>query len=167
MSITGTYILEDLISGAWLHARRRLLVAGALGALLLLSLLNARSGLEELGASLYGWALWALSAAMLYFALLVFVAIPYKCRRELAQRKDLQRALTLSPSDAALGMTTEVLSITRPWSDYCKWMEGRKVFVLFLSDSVFQVIPKRFFASDSDVEVFRELLKRSVRAREV
>src|SRR5947209_4105876 len=157
MTVTGTYALEDLISGAWLHARPRLVIAGALTALLFFSFVGSLSPLGRTEPGTPVWALWAVPVSILYLLLLVPFAIPHRCRRELAQRRDFQRAFTLSANETGLSILNEVLAIKRPWSDYSKWREGRKVFLLYLSGSSFQIIPKRFFASSTDVQAFREL----------
>lgn len=48
--------------------------------------------------------------------------------------------------------------MNKPWSDYLRWKEGGKCFLLYMSDNLFQIVPKRFFHSDSDIDTFREML---------
>ena len=43
------------------------------------------------------------------------------------------------------------------WSAFTRWREGRRVMVIFASSASAHIIPKRFFASPSDLSTAREL----------
>jgi hypothetical protein len=85
--------------------------------------------------------------------------------RTYRQRRGLQREVRYIVSDA--GLTGENVNgrMTTPWGDYHRWKEGPQSFLLYLSNDLFHVIPKRFFGSKSDVVAFREMLRARLRSR--
>jgi hypothetical protein len=158
MNISGTYTTADLISATWIHLRPRRSL-GILGVVvILLSLVAVYLAFFGQYSAHPGWSRWILVAALLYLALALGLGIPYRSHRTYQQRKDLQRPCSFSPSDSGLLFSTEGASGTKPWSDYLKWKEGRDTILLYMSDNLYQMIPKRFFASEKDLEMFRELL---------
>jgi YcxB-like protein len=166
VNISGTYTANDLVSAAWVHLRprRNLGIVGIV--LVLLALLAVWLSFFGAHAESSGWAKWVLPSALLYLALAFGVGIPYKARRAYKQRKDLQRQCSFSWSNAGLYFSTEGMAGTKPWADYLKWKEGGEVILLYLSDNLYQAIPKRFFASESDLLEFREFLSQQVPRRE-
>jgi hypothetical protein len=51
---------------------------------------------------------------------------------------------------------------TVPWSDYVKWKENDHLFLLYVSDPVFHIVPKRYFGGADDVEKLRQILKAQI-----
>jgi hypothetical protein len=45
-----------------------------------------------------------------------------------------------------------------PWADYRKWTENGELFLLYQSDRLFQMMPKRAFASAEDMRELRDFL---------
>jgi hypothetical protein len=159
MSITGTYSLDDLSAGAWLHFRRKLVVLLLGLALFAYMAFNLRSEGPD-------WAFWVPVCLVVWSLAVVAIAIPYRYRREFAQRKDLRHPFTFEPDTSGLRVTSAALSGTKPWSDYLKWKEDRSVFLLYMSDRTFTIMPKRFFASPQDEQAFRELVSGNIARRE-
>ena len=93
---------------------------------------------------------------------MIWFIVPYKCRRAYAQRKDLQRECTFLPSEEGLAFKSADTEGEKRWSDYLKWKEGKSVFLLYMSDNLYQLVPKRFFASEADIERFRDILTRKI-----
>lgn len=165
MNFSGTYTANDLISANWVHLqpRRSVGIAGLI--LLVLALLSSWMLFFTSIARGAEWTRWVIPGGLLYLGLTFGVGIPYKCRRAYKQRKDLQRLCNYSASDAGLAFSSEGVAGTKPWTDYLKWKEGSKVFLIYMSDQLYQVMPKRFFSSESDVDAFRELLSRKIQRR--
>jgi hypothetical protein len=153
------YSLDDLLAGAWLHYRRKLVV-------LAFGLVFLAYAAYNLSPEVPGWAYWIPVFCILWILVVVAIGIPYRCRREFAQRRDLRHQFTFAPDKSGLRITTETLSGTKPWSDYLKWKEGHAVFLLYMSDRMFTIVPKRFFASPADALAFRELVSGNVLRRE-
>ena len=156
MTITGTYSVDDLLAGAWVHLRRRLIVIAP-------GLVFFAFAAYELSTGAPAWAFWFPICFIVWVVGVVAIGVPYRCGREFAQRKDLRQQITFAPQESGLHITTAALSATKPWSDYLKWKEGRAVFLLYMSDRTFTVVPKRFFVSSAEEQSFRELVSRNVR----
>ncbi len=99
-------------------------------------------------------------------AITVLFWVPYKCRRAYEQRKDLHRECTFTPSDEGLSFKSVDVEGKKAWSDYLKWKEGKSVFLLYMSDNLYQLVPKRFFATGADIDAFRDTLSRRVKRSE-
>lgn len=160
--IKGTISPADLLSAQWVHLRPRRSFAVVGMVLIALSIWGCvimfRPPMDqELGAGR-----WFLPGFLAYLAIWFAVLIPYRSRRSYRQRKDFQREITFSASDAGLSVQNENAQGTKPWSDYLKWKEGKQTFLLYLSDSMFQLVPKRFFATEAELAQFRALLENNV-----
>jgi hypothetical protein len=107
--------------------------------------------------------------AWIWLAFLILVPLQIflfrrNVRRNYLQRKDLHREAFFEPSDSGLASRTENANAIKPWSDYLKWSESPRVFMLYMSDNLFQVVPKHFFSSNMEVDSFRELLRARIRS---
>jgi hypothetical protein len=163
--IKGTFTPNDLASANWVHIRPRRSLA--MVGLVLIALCFWALWFSFFGpmAAMSQWPGWAILAFFGYVgAWAAFV--PYKVRRTFLQRKDLQRECVFSPSEAGLGFNSLDAEVLKPWSDYLKWKEGKGAFLLYLSDSMYQLVPKRFFDSEAEVISFRETLKANVSRHE-
>jgi hypothetical protein len=164
LQITGTYTIKDLEAAAWVHIRLRRSFA-------ILGLLLIAVALFILGYAFFssrptslGWGLWVLVAGLLYIVLFLCFGIPFNARRMYKQRKDLQRECTFSVSELGLHFSTEGMAGTKPWTDYLSWKEGKDTVLIYIADNLYQMIPKRFFTSDADLQAFRQYLSQRVKA---
>jgi YcxB-like protein len=164
LQITGTFTIEDIKSAAWVHIRPRQSFA-------IMGLLLVASALSVLGLAFFSglatkssWTFWVLVVALLYIVLFLCFGIPFNARRMYKQRKDLQRECTFSVSEEGLHFSTEGMAGTKPWTDYLRWKEGKDVILIYMSDDLYQMMPKRFFASDADMQAFREYLSQRVKS---
>jgi hypothetical protein len=48
-----------------------------------------------------------------------------------------------------------------PWKDFVKWKEGQELFLLYRSDVMFTMIPKRLISTENDLQTLREQLARN------
>jgi hypothetical protein len=160
--ITGTFSPSDVKSAAWVHLRPRRSYF-IVGVVLLAAFLWAGwvSFFGE-GRPAGNWGRWVIPAVIAYFALIFGVWSPYQITRNFKQRKDLQREVSFGLSDSGIEMATTDFHGVKSWGDYLRWKEGKKVFLLYLSDNMYQVVPKRFFPSEAEISDFRALLKRMV-----
>jgi hypothetical protein len=164
MTVTGTYEANDLISAAWVHLRPRpslrwvgiVLVVLAVVAMFV----NFRVAPEDAR-----WVAWFLPLTFLYIVLAYGFGIPYKARRAYKQRKDLQRPISFTATESGLSFATEGSSGVKPWADFHKWKEGKSTLLLYLSDNLYQAVPKRFFASERELDAFREVVSQRIARR--
>lgn len=100
-----------------------------------------------------------LGAAVFPFVL-VFVVIlvgnPILARRTFRQQRSLHGEVGLSWTEQRLEFDSEYGQFAMPWSHFLRFGEDRHTFVLFESDRLYRIIPKR--ALDADTE--RDLRQR-------
>jgi hypothetical protein len=161
MELRGTLSARDVLAAQWLHIKPRPTYTVV--------------GIVLLAAAV--WALWfSFSIPDLYgngwllIGSLAFIAalglwLPYSTVRTYRQRRGMQRQLRMVPSDAGLLAENETGQATVPWSDFLKWKEGNRAFLLYVSDDMFHVVPRHFFQSETDVAAFRDILAAKVGKR--
>lgn len=108
------------------------------------------------------WVRWLMLGVPVYFFWSFAVSLPRKIRKSYRQRKDLQKPCFYTPTDTSLRAETEGAAAVKPWTDYLKWKAGKSVFLLYMSDDMYQIVPKHFFASDDDLVKFTELLREKI-----
>jgi hypothetical protein len=163
MEVRGNLQLADMRAAAWLHIKPRPTLAVIGVALVVLMVVVFCWSLLSMTTAEPPAVTWWLLAAMIYLSLLSFVWWPYRIRKLFNQSKALQRDFRLTPSERGVLVSNEDGEMTLPWSDYRKWKESEKVFLIYLTDAQFQVVPKRLFASASDIEAFRSVLKARIK----
>jgi hypothetical protein len=88
--------------------------------------------------------------------------LPRRARRIFAQQKNLQRPFELRWDDDALCGASERGSSNTPWSDYLKSAQDDRIILLYLSDVMFQMVPKRCFGEPAQLEAFLACTRRIV-----
>ena len=162
MELNGRIAVEDFLAAQWVHVRprRSLAVVGVtLLGLLILAMAASFLGRRQ---SLTDPMVWILPGILAYLVFIAFVWVPRKVRRSYSQRKDFQHEISMMVTSAGVEARTEQGYCVKPWSDYLKWKEGKNVFLLYLSDQLFQIVPKRFFAAREDIDAFRNVIRQSI-----
>jgi hypothetical protein len=95
---------------------------------------------------------------ILHFA----VYLPWKTRRIFKQQKALQRKLVFTFD--AEGVTTEAENGNwkTPWEDYVRWKKNDRLILLYVSDCMYHMLPKRLLAEPGDFDSLSELVKEKV-----
>jgi hypothetical protein len=88
--------------------------------------------------------------------------IPWKAKRVFRQQKSLQREFSLSWNADGAHVKDANGDYSSAWSDFVRWKENDRLFLLYLSDVMFYMIPKRAFSSQSQLGEFRAHLARGV-----
>lgn len=149
--LTGQYTLADFKAAQGLHRRQgRLttwamaLAMGSLGAVTLSGLLLALMGqLPWMGA---------LFPALLlgFWALFHFVLLPRQLVRLFTQQKELSIPFQIEVSDEAFDFRNQYGSSHIPWEDFTKWKGDDAMLLLYRSDMLFHMIPRRLFQQPDD-----------------
>jgi hypothetical protein len=87
--------------------------------------------------------------------------IPRQARRVFRQQHGLQTPCTVSWNVDGLSVTAEDGVSTTPWHHFNRTIELKHQFVLFLSEVLSVMIPKRAFPSDALLNDFRTQITRS------
>ena len=85
-----------------------------------------------------------------------YLWIPWQARRVFRKQKSMQRPFELSWDAAGLHAKDGNGEYRHAWSDFVRWREGERLFVLSLSDAMFIMVPKRAFTEQQSLEAFRE-----------
>lgn len=161
MELKGTLTDRDLRSAAWLHVAPR--KSFAFLGLLVLALAFWALWLAFFSSTpTPGLGKWTLLAFLVYLLAHYFIYVPYRLRRYFHQYKALQKEQLLSPTDIGLAVTTENGHGTVPWSELRGWKENKGLFMLYVADGIYHLVPKRFFAGAADVREFRGILQSKV-----
>jgi hypothetical protein len=165
--IEGTFTERDLREAGWTNLRPRRWL-GIVG-MLIIAAFCWTLWLAFFGSDFHDptWIRWVMLAVAVYLPAFFVIGFPLRVRRTYRQRKDLQRSCKYLPSDAGLGFETEGAQGIKSWGDFVKWKEGKSVFLLYMSDQMFQVVPKRFFSSTDEVNAFRHLVAAKVARHDV
>jgi len=160
MELKGTIKPSDYYAAELLHIRPRKSF-GVVGVLLLI--LGLGVIWKGLSAPEIAVETWIVLGGLILLALELVVYRPYRLTRNFNENKNMQREVKISISDTSIRAENEIGHMDRPWTDFSKWKEGRKVFSLYVSSAQSLTVPKHFFESERDIEEFRELLKFKVK----
>jgi hypothetical protein len=164
MELKGVLKETDLRAAAWMHIAPRRTYA-------VLGLLVVAIAIWALWLAFFGpqpdagWSKWVVLAFLVFLPAHYFLYAPYRLRRQFRQFKALQREQFLTTTDSGLTTATEHGSATVPWSDLLRWKEGNTLFMLYVADCTYYLVPKRFFASEADIQGFRKILQSKVARR--
>ena len=162
IDVTGMLLPDDYVRAQYLHLRPRLAFK-ILGVLIVFAALWAIwYSMSKGGLIGPGWIDYLFFAAIVYLCLSFFVYLPWKTRRTYRQQKSLQRESRMMFDEAGIVVDNELGHATVPWSDYVKWKENDHLFLLYVSDPVFHVLPKRYFSGADEVEKLRQILQAKI-----
>ena len=121
------------------------------------------AGLVLLGAAISALGLrwgWVVLAAGVGGAVSQWTAaqwyVPYKVKKMHAQYKDLASTFSMTWDAQALTGQGPSGQQQRAWSNYLKWKEDPHVFLLYIADNLYEVVPKAWFPSTALVDDFRQ-----------
>lgn len=97
-------------------------------------------------------------AAAIYLALWFFVLLPKRIRRLYWQQRALQQPHELDVGDDGIATRHPLGHGVLPWTNVHKWKESGDLFLVYHSDMLFNIVPKRGFESTQAVDDFREKL---------
>ena len=160
MNLTIQLTPEDYVQACNINMRPRPVLKWA-GYLLLalaafavvISLLFAVSGGEGFFIPVF------LVFMLAYFAFLFLFLVPRRVRKIFWQQKAMQIPYSYTVTDEAVMTKSEISEEKLPWNHFIKWKEGKNLFVIYHSDVMFRMVPKRCFMSPEEMTQFRQLLE--------
>jgi hypothetical protein len=93
-----------------------------------------------------------------------YVYLPRKVEKLHSQQKGLAGQFTYSWDAQHVEAQSNTGSSRRPWNHYAKVKEDDYVFLLYHSDSMFEMLPKSWFPSSDAINEFRKLAHRAAEA---
>ena len=91
-------------------------------------------------------------AFIIYVVLLKFFIVPSRLRKLYAQSKLLQMEVVYSFNKEAFLSKSENGNTILNWPNFHKWKSDKNLILLYQADNVFNIIPKRIFGSESEIE---------------
>lgn len=155
--ITGTITFEDFVAAQRLHRRRPVRLQMILCSVLallgagLLMLGHRYPGVVLLGIGGGGWA---------GEAVMSFVYLPWKYRRLYRQQASLRAAYTYAWDADNLRVSSAAGQAARPWKHYLRMREDERMFLLYHSDMMFEMLPKSWFRDSELVDAFHRQVTR-------
>lgn len=159
LRLDGQLLWSDYLRSQYLHYRPRPWLA-LVGTVVLVLIVWA--SYVTISDWLSGTGPWILAVicvvALLYVVLYVGVIIPVSAYRIFKQQKSLNLPFSIEASSEAFCAFNETGKTTMPWSYFVKWKESEKLLLLYHSDVLFNLVPKRLFQSDAQLNEFRGFL---------
>lgn len=155
---------DDLVTASWLYMRQgltrpRVLVSWlVLWACFLAFIIFVNGGPATRPEQ---W-LVLLGISLLPFAAVIAVTViltPITARRIFRQQRSLQGEMVLAWSDTGLHVRSEYGDFEMPWPHFVRWAEDGRSFLLFESDRLYRVVPKRVLTPDQQ-QSLRQFLGR-------
>ena len=91
---------------------------------------------------------------------ITYVLVPRRARKLFRQQKALHAQASIGWSDEGFSYKSELTSSRHPWTHYRQWGENKDVLVMFLTDTQFNLVPKREIP-DGALEELRSLLAKA------
>jgi hypothetical protein len=85
------------------------------------------------------------------------VLLPRRARRFVSQQKSIQGEISIGWDAEGVVFIAKAGQSRTAWDDYFKWLENESVLVLFQSENLLNVLPKRCLTNDQVAEVRRGL----------
>lgn len=106
--------------------------------------------------------IWPFLLIMVLLPLYRFVLLPNRVKKLYFQQKTLQVPVEVEITETALNTTSEFGYATHPWKDFTKWKENKELFLLYQSDLLFNMLPKRIFSDPQQMDTLRSYLEQNV-----
>jgi hypothetical protein len=91
---------------------------------------------------------------------LVFVMLRWQIRRSVADQRALYVPFHSRIDDQGFETRTELDRQRRRWSDFRRWYEDERLFVLVESEAGVRIIPKRVLREEGQIAELRHYLRR-------
>jgi len=159
LQLKYTITPEVYLQAARLSGRVRRIISFVILAILavLSGLLIANRGAQWNNAS----TLWTLGYALI-IALEYYWLLPHRVRKLHRQQKMLHQELTVVLTEEAMSVSIEEGHSKIRWEKFHKWKEDRNLFLVYQSDRMFHMIPKRAFLDEKDVAALRTILTEKI-----
>lgn len=155
MELTYTFNSSDHRSAQWLNIKPRRSYAVVGVGLLVLTVWATWYAFFYTDLD---WPPWVLSASLAYLFLHFCIFLPWHWNKMFRQQKSFHRESLLRVNNDGIEAQSENGAGQIHWSDFIRWKEDKHIFLLYLSDVSFLMIPTRIFHSDQMIEEFRDLI---------
>ena len=164
MNIQAKLTAEDYVQAQFLHMRPRP-VYKWLGILTIFFTLLAAGASTR--ACIRGCAPWhqpvIIIAALAYLFIWFQLVLPRKARKIFAQQKLLHGPMEIVITPDGFSTAAAHGTSNLKWSELHKYKAGKRLMLVYQSDVIFHMFPRRWFASDADWDQLQAYLKQSLK----
>ena len=114
------------------------------------------------GWSLYKYILQVVVIIMLAVSMIYSLYIPYRVRKIFAQQKELHLPLKMEFSEEGIRFENANSQGIRKWDVFLKWKENQNMMMLYLSDVMFMMLPRRMLTQEIIGFVHEQLKKNKI-----
>ena len=107
--------------------------------------------------------IFGISFFFLYLLAWYSIYVPYKAKKVYKQQKSLQIPFEVVVTKEGLNCSNEIGKSSIPWSNFLKWKENKNLFLIYHSDVIFQMLPKRLFKDLDELNSFRLVLSSNIK----
>jgi hypothetical protein len=153
---------EDYIEAQRLHVGWKTFLRLSLFMLVVvLGVVIFLGGLTDLTAWIGGAAIWLFWLAI--FCWTYPRGIAKRTKKLFAQQKELQLVYSADITDERLIMSAPGRGEwIIPWHESHKWKANDKIVLVYPSDRLFRMFPRRWFSSDAEFLAFKDLLAKMI-----
>ena len=139
------HVLSDDIKAAYrLHIFPRSRAVAATGLLLLGAFyVLAIANVAKIVGGSSRWHDWITVLSAAYLPIWYFMLVPASAKKMYAQLKALQAPMEMIVKQDGLAVTGPNGDGLIPWNHVHKWRESKYVFLVYITDALYHVIPKR------------------------
>lgn len=122
----------------WLSIFAALVVLGALLGF------GERDRASQIGVT-FGFACWGLVALPL-ICTLSYLLLPQRAQKLFRQHKAFHTPISFSWNDEGLHQASKSGAVLTVWSDLHGWFKSRKFYLLYVTDTLYFILPSRFLS---------------------
>jgi YcxB-like protein len=93
------------------------------------------------------------------------VVLPKQVKQSFEQQKSLSLPFEMELTERGMHTSNELGNNTVPWEYFTKWKENEDIVVLYQSDNIIHMIPKRLFPDPQQLEMVKSLLQKNIVTR--
>lgn len=111
------------------------------------------------------WFTTALILWGLLFSLMLglrAIRLPFRARKAYGQQESAHLSYQMEITEAEFISSSAIGNARIPWKTLHKWKANDRTILVYHSDSMFQMLPRRFFASDEDYAALQATLTREI-----
>ena len=162
IKIQGQYELADYKKAHKLHAYRGRLYSWGNYYVIGLLIFGTVGGSLLAIANVLPWSIVFYPALILgIYVLVQFVIVPQQLKRVFNQQKDFTAPFEIELSDGEFSLKNQFGTSHLPWNAFVKWKEDKEILLLYRSDIMFNLLPKRLLSNEGEFEYVREKLRQN------
>lgn len=163
LTMNAQLTAQDYVKAQFLHLRPRAVFKWVGVIIVLLAVIvfvfAAYRDLQE--KRLSSAVMW-MGIAGLYFTICYGFLLPWRSRRHFKQQKTLNASFKMTIDSEALRSESSFGTLHFKWKDFHKYKIGNNLILVYQSDLLFHMFPRRWFESEEDFRLFLFYLQQNL-----